>query len=562
MKKALSILLAASAILSMVLTGCSSTATLNLSDYLIVKTKGVDGYGEIEEYTLDYKAIAEKYGSRGKDSFVLDGIKTAFNTMQETEISKYVMVAAPEATQKLPAKSPNMKDEPTIDAGETDKDDEFYEEDENYEENDGFTGFVWEKDEYSTHRYTINDVTNLEDAAAKMFEYNLPRLQFEDSDKNDSLSNGDVVNFSWTVDEEDIEALENIFKIKIKCEDVKYKVEELTELLKIDPFKNVEFLFNGKNGTGTVSSTAYVSLPLGDRSVIKTVEVELPENNGSLSNGDKLHVKITNIDAETLAKSYGAAFTKTEADVPLRGLNAYGQAGAKHGEKATINLNDYVTIITMGDFETLGSVQVNIDYKGMLIENLAALSENVAEEYLCGYESSKLAALEILKSETPYKLNCVSHNNYSGSNSIDVYSDPGFSNGQEVKFAWEIDNEKLAKLQKVMNVEFKFDDITYTTEGLRELREIDPFENYEISYDGDNGSATIYGYAKFYPNVNDPEYEITEEFEIISDKNGYLSNGDKVILSLKSYTEAGNFIYNWGIVPTRTELEITVSGLE
>ena len=71
MKKSLSLLFVLCTIICAMLTGCGSSSTLNLNDYLVVKIKGVDGYGEIEEYTLDYSAIAKKFGNRGEDYFVL-----------------------------------------------------------------------------------------------------------------------------------------------------------------------------------------------------------------------------------------------------------------------------------------------------------------------------------------------------------------------------------------------------------------------------------------------------------------------------------------------------------
>ena len=509
MKKCLSILFVLCITLCFMLTGCASSSTLNLNDYLVVKIKGVDGYGEIEEYTLDYSAIAKKFGNRGEDYFVLG--------------------SAQDGTNK--------------------------------EENEGDTGFVFQDGEVSTRRYIYNDATNLEEAAAMMFESCLPRLIFEDTDK--ALSNGDEVEFSWEFDEEDLDALQKIFNVKIKFDDVTYKVKELTGLLKVDPFENVEFLFNGKNGTGTISNTAYAYISWDGDSMIKTIEAVLPENNGSLSNGDKVHVKITNFDETELAESHGICFTRTEADIALRGLNAYGQKGAKDGEKATINLKDFVSISALDGIETLVRPQVQIDYKRMLIQNLNSLSENVAEEDLLGYESSKLAALKILDRVPPYKLTSSSHKLSSvGSNYFDVYKEHGIKNGDVIKISFQIDEEKLAELQKVMNVEFKCEECSFTVEGLQEIKEFDPFVDYEVFYDGSNGSATAYGYIRFYPYPKNPDQQCTADFEVLTDKNGTLSNGDKIIISLKDFTEAENFIQNWGLIPTRTELEITVSGLQ
>lgn len=576
MKKGLSILLVLCSLMCILLTGCGSSETLYINDYLIVKTKGIDGYGEIEEYTLDYKAIAKKYASRGEDCFVLGNTEND-KIMADEEIIAPQSNNEDAANQKIQllstktAKKPEMSTAPKTELPSKEEyvtevpneEPNFKQEDESVSTSNNQTGFVLEDGEFSTRRYIYNDASNLEEASEMMFEDYLPRLIFQSDDKNNTLSNGDEINFSWDVDQEDIDTLQKIFKIEIKFDEVSYKVKGLTELLKVDPFENVEILFKGKNGAGSISDTAYAYISWDNGSMLRTIKAIIPKNNGSLSNGDKIHVEFTDFDPTELAKLHGICFSRTEADIELRGLNAYGQVGAKGGKKVTINLNDYLSLSSLDGIETVAIPQAQIDYKRMIIENLESLSENVAEDDLLGYESSKIAALEIMQSESPYKLTSSSHKLYPvGSNYYDIFDEQGIKNGDVIKLSWQIDKEKLAKLQKVMNVEFKCEDWSITVEGLQEIREFDPFADYEIFYDGSNGSAYASGYIKFYPYVNNPDDEMTLDFDVITDKNGSLSNGDKIILSMKSFAEPGNFMDNWGLAPTRTEIEITVSGLE
>lgn len=98
-------------------------------------------------------------------------------------------------------------------------------------------------------------------------------------DVKEGLSNGDVVTFKWSNDDE--KALD-IYGIKLKYEDIEYTVEGLKEVTKFDPFNGVEIEFSGiaPNGKAEI-----VGIP--DSGVASDFVFRL-ENQSDLDNGDKV----------------------------------------------------------------------------------------------------------------------------------------------------------------------------------------------------------------------------------------------------------------------------------
>ena len=104
-------------------------------------------------------------------------------------------------------------------------------------------------------------------------------------------------------------------------------------------------------------------------------------------------------------------------------------------------------------------------------------------------------------------------------------------------------------------LKLKFTDVSaqVIVDGLSEGEPFDAFKNVEILYEGVNGYAT----ASF--KVEDPN--LTEEnFVLVAENNGTLSNGDKITLQLVLDEEA--FLDETGLIPEATEKEIVVEGVE
>ena len=125
-----------------------------------------------------------------------------------------------------------------------------------------------------------------------------------------------------------------------------------------------------------------------------------------------------------------------------------------------------------------------------------------------------------------------------------------------MKFTWKVNEEYISRLKELINADFTYSDFTYKVEGLKKLIEVDVFEDCVVEYQGANGSASVYVNIRFPDTSSTGTLEIGSN--IVSENNGSLSNGDTVIASVnRFYLQTA-----YGINPTRTEIEITVSGLQ
>ena len=133
--------------------------------------------------------------------------------------------------------------------------------------------------------------------------------------KNTELSNGDTVTFRWDMNEEDAKKM---FKINLKCEDIDFEVEGLTEIGRFDPFDGVEVMFSGiaPNGKATLSV---------NNNYIGSFSYDL-DKDSNLSNGDEVTVKILKIYGdleEYCIENYGAIPEETEKTYEVTGLSEY-----------------------------------------------------------------------------------------------------------------------------------------------------------------------------------------------------------------------------------------------
>ncbi len=322
----------------------------------------------------------------------------------------------------------------------------------------------------------------------------------------------------------------------------------------VDPFEIVDLWIGGENGKGEFYSTyAYVYVRVGDTLKSTNVHVDIPENDGSLSNGDIVHVYFSGAEGSTfLEREYGLKFTRREADIEIHGLRAYGDPSASQGEKCTINLNDYVSVQVLGTYNSTAAIQVSLDRDTLVMEHLKSLREDVAEADMFECSTIQAAAKHILENLRPFSIETV------GTDNTFEYS---HSNGDVFNFTWSVDEELLATLKRVMNADFVYEDFSYTVEGLLETKTFDPFENYELTFEGENGSGYATGVFSFTYNRGKKDVQMSMDIDIICDNNGSLSNGDVITLSV-AYTDSENFLYQWGVSPTRTEIQVTVSGLK
>lgn len=132
--------------------------------------------------------------------------------------------------------------------------------------------------------------------------------------------------------------------------------------------------------------------------------------------------------------------------------------------------------------------------------------------------------------------------------SISTENNGGLSNGDEVVVKIEYDNEAVKKY----GILFTGSEAKFTVEGLKDLLEIDPFEELSVSFSGISPKGTI-----DYQYTGDTTYVNPQSFRF--DKMQNLKNGDVVTASL-NYSETD--VINSGCKFTETSKTYTVEGLD
>ena len=129
---------------------------------------------------------------------------------------------------------------------------------------------------------------------------------------------------------------------------------------------------------------------------------------------------------------------------------------------------------------------------------------------------------------------------------LDTYS--GLSNGDEIAYAWEVDEE----ISDLVKCKVKYKDSSISVSRLEEIGTFDGFAGLEVEFTGiaPNGKANL-NYTGSDMNYSDFQ----------CDKTSGLSNGDTVTVTIdedriESYAE------QFGKVPEILEKEYQVQGLE
>lgn len=129
--------------------------------------------------------------------------------------------------------------------------------------------------------------------------------------KNEKLSNGDKVSYTWKVDKD---AIAKLIKCKIKYSDGSKKVSGLKEMELFDPFKNLKVTFSGvePNGEADIEYNGDM-LSEYDFTCDKT---------SSLKNGDKIKISLTE-DAGYYVDQYNKAPSVLEKEYKVKNLGKY-----------------------------------------------------------------------------------------------------------------------------------------------------------------------------------------------------------------------------------------------
>lgn len=139
------------------------------------------------------------------------------------------------------------------------------------------------------------------------------------------LSNGDTVVVKAVIDEKALEDYD--FELIAGSEKI-VTVENLPELQDVDPFKNVEILYEGiePNGKATVVQEGIIEYPM-DYYYKATPNVDL-------KNGDIIKVTISNSNPESEAIEEGYRLTSLEKEFTVNGLSHYAESLSEIPEDA------------------------------------------------------------------------------------------------------------------------------------------------------------------------------------------------------------------------------------
>ncbi len=127
----------------------------------------------------------------------------------------------------------------------------------------------------------------------------------------------------------------------------------------------------------------------------------------------------------------------------------------------------------------------------------------------------------------------------------------GLSNGDKITVTWLCDKEKAAEEYKV---DILCESIEYTVTGLTEIKKVDPFADFEVSFNGVSGDGYVNVDVDGYP-----EYMTYFNYKV-SKWNGF-SNGDEVVISFDVSDYKEYVAENFGYELYPTEKSYTVSGL-
>ena len=129
--------------------------------------------------------------------------------------------------------------------------------------------------------------------------------------KNEKLSNGDKVSYTWKVDKD---AIAKLIKCKIKYSDGSKKVSGLKEMELFDPFKNLKVTFSGvePNGEADIEYN-------GD--MLSEYDFTCDKTSG-LKNGDKIKISLTE-DAGYYVDQYNKALSVLEKEYKVKNLGKY-----------------------------------------------------------------------------------------------------------------------------------------------------------------------------------------------------------------------------------------------
>lgn len=186
---------------------------------------------------------------------------------------------------------------------------------------------------------------------------------------NDGLSNGDVVYYSWKIDED----FSKYVKCKVKCKDGTYTVSGLAEIGTFDVFEDINVQLSGIAPRGKAEIIYYGSeLNPNDFRCSKT---------DGLKNGDVISVFLSNNNMEYYAKNLGKIPETTSKEYTVNGLAEYvsSYSGLTDGfiADAKCEAEDFIYSYTAKSYDKTSALN-NLVYAGYIFDYVKDASRYVS----------------------------------------------------------------------------------------------------------------------------------------------------------------------------------------
>ena len=200
--------------------------------------------------------------------------------------------------------------------------------------------------------------------------------------------------------------------------------------------------------------------------------------------------------------------------------------------KAPINLDDYVVVETDG-YNGIGTARVSIDWDAMEEKYNTNLLFTSAAYKEFGDDVDGMSPVDVLKRYV----------------SVDLERTKGLSNGMEVYYDWDIDED----YSDYLRIDLKYDDdLKYEVSGLKEAEIFDAFADLTVRFVGAEPYGTVViEYTGTELSAEDFIFEYPEEG---------LKNGDVIVIRIDE-SKLDALVDNYGKVPEVLEMEYTVEGL-
>ena len=197
-----------------------------------------------------------------------------------------------------------------------------------------------------------------------------------------------------------------------------------------------------------------------------------------------------------------------------------------------INLNKYMSLEAEG-YEGYGKTKLSIDWDAIEKKYAAKMdfTEAAKEEY--GMFLSMMSPVDVLRENVRVE--------------VDKSSD--LSNGDELKYTWHVNEEKINKYVKC---KLKWKDGEYKVSSLKKVEKMDAFSGLELQFSGiaPNGEVKL--------QYNGKGIDVSD---FRCDKTSELENGDTVTVTL-SEDAIPKLVESYGMVPQEMKKQYTVSGLD